>query len=89
MLSESVPPPARHFADRHQACLLYLQERPPGVERCLYLILCDEQIVTADPKCLLYATLLQKGMTRLALAKRLQPDEFCLEECPNEHVIAF
>jgi hypothetical protein len=44
-LSEAVPPPARHFADMHQARLLYLREEVPRVERCLYLILRDIKLL--------------------------------------------
>jgi hypothetical protein len=54
------------------------------VERGLYLLLCDSVITAADPEGLLYTALAHNEITRLALARRVKPDERLLRAVPAE-----
>jgi hypothetical protein len=70
---DQAPPPARQFAARRECIQVYLQEEPPKVERCLYLIICDDVITAADPEWLLYKALMHNSIARVTEAKRLKP----------------
>jgi hypothetical protein len=63
----------------------YLQqykEDPPKLERSLYLIVHDQQILDADPEYKLMDTLRKNNSCRLRAAKLLKRDSKCFHYVP-------
>jgi hypothetical protein len=57
-------------------------EKPPGIERPLYLICCDRIIREADPTESLFEALVYNNLSRLTVAKTLTAESQCLQHVP-------
>jgi hypothetical protein len=57
-------------------------EKPPSVERPLFLICCNSVIREADPTYTIYTALVMNGFNRLAAAKTLTAESQHLQNVP-------